>query len=565
MSDLMEMLKRRGFLWSSFEIYGGSAGFFDYGPLGAMMKRNLEELWRYYFVIKEGMYEIDSPTIGLEDVFVASGHVKEFVDVLIECSKCGAVYRADHYIEERAKISVDPVPEEIQKALNEHAVTCECGGTFSHPVEFNLMFKTAIGPGSRKTGYLRPETAQGMFVNFPRLLKFFRNKLPFGVVQIGRAYRNEISPRQGVIRLREFNQAEAEVFVHPAEKKHPGFDSIRDEKLLLVTKFDEEITLTAGEAVEKGIIAHEMLGYFIVLTKQFLVNAGVDEERLRFRQHRDDERAHYATDCWDAEAKTSYGWIEIVGIADRTDYDLKKHMEHSQKDLTIFIQYEKPMKVRRKKIIPKMNIIGPQFKDKVREIVKALENYEFNGKVSINIGGEKITLSEDMYEIKEVEEEITGERIIPHVIEPSFGIDRIFYTILEHSFDEDEVDGEKRNVLHLPGYVAPIQVGVLPLLSKKELMDVAKDINTNLRINGILAEIDESGSIGRRYRRFDEIGTPFCVTVDYDTLRNNTVTIRERDTTRQIRVPVDDLVVDLKELLSLKPEKAFEELGEIVR
>ncbi len=563
--NLMEMLRRRGFIWGSFEIYGGIAGFFDYGPLGAMLRRNIEDLWRKYFVVEEGFYEIDTPLVGIEDVFVASGHVSEFIDVLIQCKKCGAVFRADHYIEEKTGRKVNPDIESVRKAIREGDIRCECQNEFEDPVEFNLMFRTSIGPGGKKTGYLRPETAQGIFINFQRLLNFYRNRLPFGVAQIGRAFRNEISPRQGVIRLREFNQAELEVFFHPAEKNHPGFKKVEGETVNLVTKFEEAMEISLGEAVERGIIDSPALAYFIALTKKFLVDSGVDEKRLRFRQHRDDEKAHYASDCWDAEALTSYGWIEIVGIADRTDYDLRKHMEYSGKDLSVFIQYPEPVRKIKKKVIPRMDVIGPEFREKAGKISRALENFEYGGedRIVLDIDGEKIVLTEKMFEVREEEELITGERVLPHVIEPSFGIDRIFYVILEHCYEEDVVDGERRSVLRLKRRMAPVKVAVLPLLTKEDMIDVALEIRDELKKEGIFSEMDDSGSIGRRYRRFDEVGTPFCVTVDHETLRENTVTIRDRDTTSQIRVHRKDLVDVLRELIY--NERDLMDFGVVVR
>ncbi len=564
MSELMEMLIRRGFLWQSFEIYGGMAGFIDYGPLGNGLRRRLENLWREFFVINERAVEIDTPTVNVEEVFVASGHAESFTDVAIECQKCGKVFRADHYIKEKLNIEADCTIEAVKEIIETYDLKCDCGGSFGEPFHFNLMFTTSIGPGKGKKGYLRPETAQGIFIAFRRLLDYFRGKLPFGVAQIGRAYRNEISPRQGVIRLREFNQAELEYFVHPAEKTHPNFGRYENDVVWLVDKFDNEHRITLREAVERGIIAHELLAYFIGKTRRFLIKAGVREDRLRFRQHKDDERAHYAVDCWDAEALTSYGWIEIVGIADRTDYDLRKHMEHSGEDLRVFVQFKEPIRVKRLKIVPDLRKLGPKFRKKAKAVAEALERLEIDDpnvdKVRVTVDGEEVEIGREFFRVEEVEETIQGEKVIPHVIEPSFGLDRITYTILEHSFEKDTVDGEERRVLRLKRWMAPVQVAVLPLLSKGDFIEVAKEIVEMLRSAGIYTEYDDSGSIGRRYRRFDEIGTPFCVTVDHQTLEDGTVTIRDRDTTRQVRVSRDELVDVLKELLST--EKDITEFGE---
>ena len=566
MSELMEMLIRRGFFWQSFEVYGGIAGFVDYGPLGNGLRRKIEDVWRRYFVVNEKAVEIDTPTVGIEEVFVASGHVSCFTDVAIECKECGKVFRADHYIKEVLGIEIDPNVETVKEIVESYDLKCPCGGAFGEPFHFNLMFSTTIGPGKGKRGYLRPETAQGIFIDFKRLLDYFRHKLPFGVTQIGRAYRNEISPRQGVIRLREFNQAELEYFVHPNEKTHPNFDRYRDVVTRLLDKNDVLHEITLGEAVERGIVCHELMAYFIGKTREFLLEVGVDEEKLRFRQHKDDEKAHYAIDCWDAEVLTSYGWIEIVGIADRTDYDLKKHMEHSGEDLRVFIQFKEPVKVKRLKVIANMKKLGPVYRQKAKRIAEELERVEVKGDVDsikVNIDGEVLEIGKEFFDVREVEEEVHGEKVIPHVIEPSFGLDRITYTVLEHSFDKDIVDGEERRVLRLKRWIAPVQVAVLPLLSKGDFVRYAGKVVELLRGAGIYTDYDDSGSIGRRYRRFDEIGTPFCVTIDHQSFEDDTVTIRDRDTTKQIRVKLDELVDVLKQLLS--GDKDITEFGEIFR
>ncbi|MEM4156651.1 MAG: glycine--tRNA ligase, partial [Archaeoglobaceae archaeon] len=536
MSDLMEMLIRRGFLWQSFEIYGGMAGFIDYAPLGNNLRRKIENIWREFFVIGERVAEIDTPLIGVEEVFIASGHATSFVDTAIECQKCGRVYRADHYVKEKLNLEVDASIDAIKEVMEVYELKCECGGNFGEPFPMNLMFSTKIGAGKGKLGYLRPETAQGIFVAFRRLSNYFRDKLPFGDAQIGRAFRNEISPRQGVIRLREFNQAELEFFVHPAEKKHPKFVELEKDTLTLVDKFDKTHRITLKEAVEKGIIANEVLAYFIGKTRRFLLSIGINDDKLRFRQHKDDEKAHYATDCWDAEALMSYGWIEIVGIADRTNYDLSRHANFSKVDMSVFIPYSAPVVVKKKKAIPKMSALGPVFKAKAKKIAEALEKVEVNSdEIEVEVDGEKIKLGKEFYTIQEVEEEVSGERIVPHVIEPSFGLDRITYTVLEHSFDKDIVEGEERKVLRLKRKVAPIEVAVLPLLSREPFTIKALEIVDLLRKSGFYTDYDDSGSIGRRYRRFDEIGTPFCITVDHQTFEDETVTIRDRDTTKQVR------------------------------
>jgi glycyl-tRNA synthetase len=564
MSDLMEMLVRRGFLWQSFEIYGGMAGFIDYAPLGNNLRRKIENIWREFFVINERSVEIDTPLIGIEEVFIASGHATSFVDIAIECEKCGRVYRADHYIKEKLNLEVEASMNAIKEVLQTYDLKCECGGKFREPFYMNLMFSTKIGAGKGKSAYLRPETAQGIFVAFKRLATYFREKLPFGVAHIGRAFRNEISPRQGVIRLREFNQAELEFFVHPREKKHPNFHEVANDELTLVDKFEKTHRISLAKAVEKGIIANEVLAYFIGKTRRFLLKIGIKDEKLRFRQHKDDERAHYASDCWDAEALTSFGWIEIVGIADRGNYDLSRHSKFSGEDLSVFVPYPKPVVIKKKKPVPKMNVLGPVFKERAKKIAEALERAEVSSDfIELEIDGERIRLSSEFFEVKEVEEEVTGERVIPHVIEPSFGLDRISYAVLEHCYDKDIVEGEERRVLRLKRWVAPIEVAVLPLLSREPFTTKALEIFSMLKRNGFYADYDDSGSIGRRYRRYDEIGTPFCITVDHQTFEDGTVTIRDRDTTGQVRVLISDLPRILRELFST--ERPIEDFGEKFR
>jgi len=559
---IIGLAKRRGFLWNSFELYGGTAGFYDYGPLGAMLKRRIEDIWRDIYVIEEGFYEIETPTIGIEPIFVASGHTRGFSDPMTVCSECDHAFRADHLIEGIVE-TPDALPaSEIKRLIDENRIKCpQCGGvgTFGEVSSFNLMFRTAIGPGAERVGYLRPETAQGMFINFENLFRFYREKLPFGVTQIGKAYRNEISPRQGVIRLREFTQAEAEIFISPHDKTHPNFSAVADTLLRYYPASHQEndggtIELTTREAVGQGIVAHEFLAYHLVLTHLFLVRVGVDPARLRFRQHQPDEMAHYAVDCWDAEVLTDrFGWVEIVGIADRTDYDLSAHAAHSGRDLSAILEYETPKQVERIIVTPDMSVIGPRYKEKAGKVLNALKNLteeELNGDlINVSVDGATIAIPRDMIKYEAVTEEVRGEKVIPHVIEPSFGIDRIIYAVIEHSFAEEVVDEEPRNVLRLPAEVAPVQVAVLPLLTRKELIEPAREIVRTLRRAGVFVTYDDSGTIGRRYRRNDEIGTPFSVTIDYDTLEEDTVTIRDRDSMAQIRVPIRELSERIYEMI----------------
>ncbi|MDR7666533.1 glycine--tRNA ligase [Methanosarcina sp. Z-7115] len=586
---VFELAKRRGFLWNSFELYGGSRGFYDYGPLGSTLKRRIEQTWREFYVIQEGFMEIECPTIGIEDVFIASGHVGGFSDPLCECMNCKEAFRADHLVENVMSAAGTLSAEDLTNVIKENGVRCpECGGEFGEAYEFNLMFKTTIGPGTGRQGYLRPETAQGMFVDFQRLSKFYRDKLPFGAVQIGKSYRNEIAPRQGVIRLREFTQAECEIFVDPRNKKHPNFERFADRELVLYSQEaqqkGESFRMTVREAVEAGVIAHEVLGYNIALTNEFLTKVGINPAKLRFRQHLKDEMAHYAIDCWDAEIETDrFGWVEIVGIADRTDYDLKAHARVSKTELYVYVEYDEPKMVTRFAVKPNMGKLGPVFKGKAKAVADALKQLSeeelSRNEIKITVGGEELTVSSDMVSFAEETVKVSGENVIPHVIEPSYGIDRIFYGVMEHAFDEenvaqkaaesglkgteeagneseaikDEKDAESeeeiRLVMHFSSAVAPVQVTVLPLLTRKELADPAKEIIAKLREKTLLVNYDDSGTIGRRYRRNDEIGTPYSVTVDYDTLEDGTVTIRDRDSMRQIRAPIKGIENVLYELI----------------
>jgi glycyl-tRNA synthetase len=549
--NVMDLAKRRGFIWPTSECYGAVAGFIDYGPLGAMMKRRVENVWRDFYVIQEGYYEIECPTIAQEAVFIASGHVKGFSDKMCQCPHCREFLRADHVAEAGNILNPSIMKNEDLAAA---ITSCKCPvcdevlGTVE-VFNFNLMFSTTIGPGSQRTGYLRPETAQGMFVDFSRLLRFYRDKLPFGAVQIGKSYRNEISPRQGMIRLREFTQAEAEIFVHPNEKNHhPSFSRYADYRMPLLTfiqqqRCEEPVELSMREAVDKGIIANEYVAYYVALTHKLLVTIGVKSERLRFRQHLPDERAHYATDCWDAEVFSArFGWVETVGIADRTNYDLNAHAQQSGTPMTVFIQYDQPRKTKRRRIIPNMSVLGKQYRTKAKAVFDALATATPTPEgADVVVDGETIHIPRDLFEVRDEETDIRGEDIVPHVIEPSYGIDRMCYAVLEQAYDEDIADGEARTVMHLSPNVAPIQVAVFPLMTRDDLDTIAREITHAFHKKGILAEYDDSGAIGRRYRRQDEIGTPFAVTVDYETKENSTVTLRDRDSMKQVRIPITKL------------------------
>jgi glycyl-tRNA synthetase len=314
------------------------------------------------------------------------------------------------------------------------------------------------------------------------------------------------------------------------------------------------------DAVGQKVIANQYVAYYLALTHQMLIRIGVRPERLRFRQHLSNERAHYASDCWDAEVLSDrFGWVEIVGIADRTDYDLKAHAGHSGTDMSVFIQYSEPKKVQRRRIVPNMSVLGKQYRQKAKAIFAALEKAEPTPQgADVTVDNETIHIPADLFEVRDETVEVRGEDVVPHVIEPSYGIDRMCYVILEQAYDEDTADGETRTVLRLSPAVAPVQVAVFPLMARDGLDTTAREITRAMHARGILAEYDDSGAIGRRYRRQDEIGTPFAITVDYDTRENNTVTLRDRDSMKQVRVKITDLPEIVSALV--KGTKTFDKI-----
>ncbi len=556
-SDLLGLCKRRGFIWPSFEIYGGVAGMFDYGPLGCALRNNITDVWRAIYKGREGFVEIDSETVNPREVFKASGHVDEFADLITYCTKCQAPFRADHLVKEFYDNPDVLSPEELDKAFVDHNVKCpECGGDLGKVEEFNLMFKTNIGPGSARIGYLRPETAQGIFVNFNNLYRYNREKLPLGVIQTGRGYRNEIAPRQGMIRMREFNMMEVELFVDPEDKDWPRFPKIENETITLVPNTTcEPVTMTIKEAVDKGIIANRVLAYFVNTTKQFLIRLGIDPARLRFRQHLKDEMAHYAADCWDAEVLLSYGWMEITGIADRGCWDLSRHAQFSGTELTHFKKFDEPVEEEVDKVKANHKLLGPRFKAKAKDIASAIESKTpadiKDGKLTITVDGEAMELESELFEVVRVKEKVAGKRVVPHVIEPSCGLDRIFYSVLEHAYDRDEKEGY--TVLHIKPEVAPIKVGVFPLMEKDGLDDLAREIYEKLQMSGLNSLYDGAGTIGKRYARMDEVGTPYCITVDYEALEGETkgtVTIRDRDSKAQKRIRIEDAEQVIRSLMA---------------
>jgi len=486
---IMQIAKKRGFVYPNSEIYGGLSGTYDFGPIGFLLKKKIIDFWREFFIKSDdNIFEIETSLIMPEKVFEASGHLKGFIDPITKCKKCGNVFRADHLVEDSAKIFVEGLgPEELTKIIREKNIRCpKCGGELEDVKVFNLMFGMNVGALGDTKGYLRPETAQGMFVNFKNVLVSTRAKLPFGIVQIGKSFRNEISPRQWLIRLREFTQAEIEFFINPEEKEFKKLKDYENVKIRVLSreaqkegKSEEEMTVR--EALERGIIPSEYMAYFIAKEQLFYESLGIPKEAIRFRHMLPEETPHYSKGNVDMEILFDFGWKEVVGNAYRSDYDLRRHAEYSKEDLS----------------------------------------YVF----------------ED------------GRRIIPHVVEPSFGIERTIYAILLYSFVEDKERGW--DWFKFTPKIAPISVAVFPLLNKKEMTNKSLEIFDKLR-REFDAIFDKSGSIGKRYARADEIGIPYCITIDHQTLEDNSVTIRDRDTTKQERVKIEELPMKLKNLLNLR-------------
>ena len=454
MDTLVALCKNRGYIYPGSEIYGGLANTWDYGPLGNELKNNVKMLWRKKF-IQESKYNVglDAAILMNPTTWVASGHVGGFSDPLIDCKECKTRHRADKLIEEWAHekgkdmIADGMSDKELIDFINENQVPCpNCGKTnFTDIRKFNLMFKTFQGVTEDKTAeiYLRPETAQGIFVNFKNVMRTSRKKIPMGIAQIGKAFRNEITPGNFTFRTREFEQMELEFFCKP------GTDL-------------------------------EWHAYWKDFCKNWLLNLGIKEENIRLRDHSKEELSHYSNATTDIEFAFPFGWGELWGIADRTDFDLKSHMKVSKEDFT----YTDPE---------------------------------------------------------------TNEKYVPYCIEPSLGADRMVLAFLCNSYDEEEIgEGDTRVVLHLHPLLAPFKIAVLPL--SKKLSEKAQEIHEKLS-KKFMCDYDEAGSIGKRYRREDEIGTPYCLTVDFDTLEDNTVTIRDRDTMEQIRIPIDEVESWLEEKL----------------
>ncbi|KAF8305073.1 glycine-tRNA ligase [Clavulina sp. PMI_390] len=618
--DLEALLNRRFFYAPAFEIYGGIAGLYDYGPPGSSLQANIIAEWRKHFIIEEHMLELDTTIMTPAPVFETSGHVARFADWMVKDTKTGEVLRADHLVEgvlearlkgdkeargaaavapaadaekdKKKKKTVkstavkldDAVVAEYENILAQidnytgpelgelmrkyEIVNPDTQNPVDEPVQFNLMFDSSIGPTGKQKGYLRPETAQGHFLNFARLLDFNNSKLPFASAQVGRSFRNEISPRAGLIRVREFTMAEIEHYVDPEDKSHIHFKEVADVKLRFLPKDVQQAgktdlqEISVGEAVAKGIVDNETLGYFLARIYLFLTKVGIDPLRLRFRQHMANEMAHYAADCWDAEIHTSYGWIECVGCADRSAYDLSVHMKKTGASLVARVALPEPIVF--EKEVPSFDkkVLGKTFQKEAAivqehvtalpeaELIKLKESFAAQQNVDVTINGKVFTLAPGMINIERRTIKQSVREFTPNVIEPSFGIGRILYALLEHSYWARESD-INRGVLSFPAVVAPTKVLVVPISGHDSFDPALAEISSKLRKAGIFARVDDSGaSIGKRYSRNDELGTPYGITIDFATVSNGTITLRERDTTDQRIGKIDEVIAVVIDLVN---------------
>ncbi len=480
--DLMSLSLRKGFLIPSAEIYGGFAGFYDYGHNGARLKRKWEDLWiRYFLGLGDNYHLIDTSTVLPYRALKASGHVDLFTDLLVYCSKCKEPHRADQLIEAATGTSGEGMDAaQVRAAIVENNIGCRrCGGPLGEPVPFNIMFPLAVGPQGEDQGFLRPETAQGAYLSFKREFELLRKRLPLGLAMVGKAYRNEISPRQGTYRMREFHQAELQIFFDP-ETFEDNLDTgeVEDDTLRITWAKDrEEIRDESVKALLQGGDIPAFYLYHLAMVQRFYTDVlRVPAESFRLYELTEAERAFYNEIHYDVQIdmESLGGFREVGGVHYRTSYDLTRHQEHSKEKMQVFHQ---------------------------------------------------------------------GKRFVPHVLELSFGVDRNVWAILDLDYDI----GEKA-VLRLAPQLAPFACAVFPLVNKDGLPDMARRVYRDLR-EWTDAVYDDSGSVGRRYARMDEIGTPYCVTVDYESLENRDVTVRDRDSTDQVRVSVEELRPVLTQLL----------------
>ncbi|WP_069807668.1 glycine--tRNA ligase [Vulcanisaeta thermophila] len=561
----LDFLTESGFFYPSFEIYRGkteAGGFYDYGPLGVELKRNIIEKWRRIFIYpyQDFIVEVETPIIMPKIVFEASGHLEHFTDAITECLKCGRKYRADHLIEEelgKRGVSVKTEGlrlEELDELIRRYGIKCPvCGGDLGPVKPFNLLFQTTIGPYSDNIGYLRPETAQGMFVSFPRVFNLLGRKLPLGIAQVGKVGRNEISPRQGLIRLREFTQMEIEFFFDPENPRCPFLDEL-DVKIRVLPEEDvkagkkEPREFRPREAVESRVIPNEWMAFFMGLATIYMNELGIPTDHQYFLAKLPEERAHYSSASFDQMVFSErFGWVEVSGHAYRTDYDLSRHMKFSGYDLTVERRLKEPKEVEEVRIYPNPTRIREVYGNEAGKVMKALSTADPNElRSSLERSGEALVggyrVTRDMVFMRVERRKVFTERFIPHDVEPSFGVDRIVYVTLEHA--AKVIDG--RFILTLAPDIAPIKAVVLPIIDKEEYNKIGIELSRKLMRAGFRVVFDNDGTIGSRYARYDSLGVPLAITIDEETLRDNTVTIRDRDTKVQVRVGINDVPIIIK-------------------
>ena len=551
-----DLARRRGYFWPSFEIYGGVSGFLDLGPLGTAMKRRIIEKWLDLFIRKHGFVEISTPVITPERIFEASGHVAHFKDSMVECLNCRRRFKADAVLKEAANIQAEAFSlSEIEQAIREKQIRCvECGGQLSKPEYFSTMFRTTIGPYSESVAYGRPEAAQGMFVDFKRVYESLREKMPIAIAQVGTALRNEISPRQGPIRLREFTIMEFEFFYDPEDPACPYMNEVVDKEIRILPLqlrekgIEEPTTATIRQILDKKFILSEWSAYFMGLSQQFMSDLGIPSGNQRFLEKSANERAHYSSQTYDHEILLDrWGWVEMAGHANRSNHDLSSHIKGSGSDLTVFKKYDEPV-VRRDRVAhPIDSTIGPAFKTQAPTVKKLIESansadieQSIKEKGFYMADGFRVLPAHVRFDWRETKE--SGRRFVPEVVEPSFGAERLLYAALEYAYTQTR----DRVILNIPVDIAPIQVSVFPLMAKDGLDEKARSVCDMLRRAKFDVDYDGSATIGRRYARADEIGVPIAVTIDYDTLKDETVTLRDRVTWKQVRSPIASLVERLR-------------------
>lgn len=549
---IIDLAARRGFFWPSYEIYGGLAGFYDLGPLGALLKENIKSVWLEYFVFRhqDMVVLVETPVIAPEAVFKASGHLDSFTDPIVTCSGCGKIYRADHLLQEVLGLRTEGMsPEDLASLIREKGVKCpSCGGELGEVRTFNLLFQTNVGPYKHGVAYLRPEAAQGMFTSFKRVFTSMRYALPLGIAQVGRVTRNEISPRQGMVRLREFTIMEIEFFFDPEEPGEPDFSKFQERLRILTAEsrrrgVDEVISVKPEEAVAEGIVLNPWLAYWMTVAQAFVKEVGINEDEVVFEEKLPEERAHYSRQTFDQLVSISrWGWVEISGHAYRTDYDLSRHMQYSGEDMSVYRELKVPKEVSTKKVVVDEALLRGVLGENAARVSRVLKGLEVSEVERMVKEGEVVVegfrLPAGAVRVEEVKEVVRGRRFVPHVVEPSFGAERLVLVALDKAYSEDG----GRVFLKLPPKLAPYKVAVFPLVAKDRLRALAKKIYEEAVEAGLTALYDEDGSIGRRYARVDEIGVPFAVTVDYQSLNDETVTVRFRDTKEQTRIKADEVI-----------------------